>query len=133
MFVVVTSLVLGLMLNSAKSTVETNNKNVRTLGSQIILLDRTMRSLEPEAAEARGHLRAYLLASLKDPNIVEEDPEAERALEAAGAVSGRSMFPTSRNSRSGTMRGSFIGRWCSSVGPWWTYPVKPSRRQRLSC
>jgi hypothetical protein len=85
MFVVVTSLVLGLMLNSAKSTVETNNKNVRTLGSQIILLDRTMRSLEPEAAEARGHLRAYVLASLKDSNIVEEDPEAEHALDAAGA------------------------------------------------
>jgi hypothetical protein len=54
MFVVVTSLVLGLMLNSAKGTFETNNNNVRALASQIILLDRTMRSLEPEAAEARG-------------------------------------------------------------------------------
>jgi hypothetical protein len=84
-FVVVTSLVLGLMLNSAKSTVETNNNNVRALASQIILLDRTLRALEPEAAEARGHLRAYLLAALKDSNIVEEDPEAEQSLEAAGA------------------------------------------------
>jgi hypothetical protein len=85
MFVVVTSLVLGLMLNSAKSTVETNNNNVRALSSQIILLDRTMRSLEPESAEARGHLQDYILTSLKEPNIVEEDPEAAASLEAAGA------------------------------------------------
>jgi hypothetical protein len=56
MFVVVTALVLGLMLNSAKGTFEKNNNNVRTLASQIIVLDRTMRSLAPEAAEARGHL-----------------------------------------------------------------------------
>jgi hypothetical protein len=32
MFVVVTSLVLGLMLNSAKTTFETNNNNVRAAG-----------------------------------------------------------------------------------------------------
>ena len=85
MFVVITALVLGLMLNSAKGTFETNNNNVRTLASQIILLDRTMRSLEPQAAEARGHLRDYILASLKEPNILEEDPEAAGSLEAAGA------------------------------------------------
>jgi len=85
MFVVVTSLVLSLMLNSAKGTFETNNNNVHALASQIILLDRTMRSLEPEAAEARGHLLAYIVASLKEPNIVEEDPEAAASLEAAGA------------------------------------------------
>ncbi len=85
MFVVVTSLVLGLMLNSAKGTFETNNNNVRTLASQIILLDRTMRSLEPEASEARGHLLAYIVVSLKEPNIVEEDPQAADSLEAAGA------------------------------------------------
>jgi hypothetical protein len=85
MFVVVTALVLGLMLNSAKGTFEKNNNNVRALASQIILLDRTMRSLEPEAAAARGHLLAYILTSLKEPNIVEEDPEAAASLEAAGA------------------------------------------------
>ena len=85
MFVVVTALMLGLMLNSAKGTFETNHNNVRALASQIILLDRTMRSLEPESAEARGHLRAYVLVSLKEANIVEEDPEAAASLEAAGA------------------------------------------------
>jgi hypothetical protein len=84
-FVVVTSLVLGLMLNSAKNTFESNNNNVRTLASQIILLDRTMRSLEPEAAEARAHLLDYTLISLKEANIVVEDLKAEAALEAAGA------------------------------------------------
>ena len=84
-FVVVTSLVLGLMLNSAKNTFELNNNNVRTLASQIILLDRTMRSLGPDAAEARAHLLDYTLTSIKEANIVVEDPQAEVALEAAGA------------------------------------------------
>jgi hypothetical protein len=85
MFVVATSLVLGLMLNSAKGTFEKNNNNVRALATQIVLLDRTMRPLGPEAAEARGHLLDYILASLKERNIVEEDPKAEASLEAAGA------------------------------------------------
>jgi hypothetical protein len=39
LFIVMTSLVLGLMLNSAKDTFETNNRDIRTLATELILLD----------------------------------------------------------------------------------------------
>ena len=41
LFVVMTGLVLGLMLNSAKNTLETNNGNIRALATELVLLDRT--------------------------------------------------------------------------------------------
>ena len=83
-FVVMTSLVLGLMLNSAKNTLETNNRNVRVLATEIILLDRTMRALGPEVEDVHRHLVEYLKTSLKEDNILKENPEAEASLELAG-------------------------------------------------
>ena len=85
LFVVMTSLVLGLMLNSAKDTFETNNRDIRTLATELILLDRTMRSLGPDAEDARRHLIEYVEISLKGANILEEDPQAEASLEAVGS------------------------------------------------
>jgi hypothetical protein len=85
LFVVMTSLVLGLMLNSAKNTFETNNRDIRTLATELILLDRTMRALGPEAEDARRHLVEYVQTSLNRSNILEEDPQAEASLEAAGS------------------------------------------------
>jgi hypothetical protein len=84
LFVVMTSLVLGLMMNSARDTFETNNRDIRTLATELILLDRTMRALGPEAEDARRHLVEYVQTSLKGANILAEDPQAEAALEAAG-------------------------------------------------
>ena len=84
LFVVMTSLVLGLMLNSARDTFETNNRDIRTLATELILLDRTMRALGPEAEDARRHLVEYVQTSLKGANVLEEDPQAEASLEAAG-------------------------------------------------
>ncbi len=84
-FVVMTSLVLGLMMNSAKNTLETDIRNVHALGTDLILLDRNMRALGPETDEARRHLVEYLQAALKDGNILEKDPRAEAFLDAAGA------------------------------------------------
>jgi hypothetical protein len=84
LFVVMTSLVLGLMLNSAKNTFETNNRDIRTLATELILLDRTMRALGPDAEDARRHLVEYVQTSLNRANILEEDPQAEASLEAAG-------------------------------------------------
>lgn len=86
LFVVMTSLVLGLMLNSAKNTLETNNRNIHSLATQIILLDRNLRALGPEADEARRDLIDYVQISLREDNILEEDPQAEASLDAAGAV-----------------------------------------------
>ena len=84
LFVVMTALVLGLMLNSAKNTFETNNRDIRTLATELILLDRKLRALSPEAEDARRHLVEYVQTSLKGANILEEDPQAEASLEAAG-------------------------------------------------
>jgi hypothetical protein len=83
LFVVMTSLVLGLMLNSAKNTFENNNRDVRTLATELILLDRTMRALSPEADDARRNLVEYVQIALKGGNILEENPQAEAALDAA--------------------------------------------------
>jgi hypothetical protein len=47
-FVVMTSLVLGLMMNSAKNTLETANHSVHALATDIILLDRIVRALGPK-------------------------------------------------------------------------------------
>jgi len=84
LFIVITSLVLGLMLNAAKNTFETNSRDIRTLATELILLDRTMRALGPEAEDARRNLVEYVQTSLKGANILEEDPQAEASLEAAG-------------------------------------------------
>ena len=84
LFVVMTSLVLGLMLNSAKNTLETNNRNVRTLATELIPLDRTMRAIGPEANDARQHLVEYVRNWLRDPNILEEDPQGEALLDTIG-------------------------------------------------
>lgn len=86
LFVVMTSLALGLMLNSAKNALETNNRNIHALATQIILLDRTLRALGPEAGETRRQMAEYLQISLKETNILEEDPKAEAALDAAGTT-----------------------------------------------
>jgi hypothetical protein len=84
-FVVMTSLALGLMLNSAKNTLETNNRNIHTLATDLILLDRTIREMGPVGDDAHQHLVEYVETALKDSNILEEDPKAGAFLDAAGA------------------------------------------------
>jgi hypothetical protein len=84
-FVVMASLALGLMLNSGKNTFEANQDNVHALATDLILLDRTMRAVGPEADEAHRHLVEYVQISLKDPDITEENPQAEASLDAVGA------------------------------------------------
>lgn len=58
-FVVMTSLVLGLMINSAKNTLESVDRNVHTFSTGLIVLDRTLRQYGPDARETRQHLLAY--------------------------------------------------------------------------
>ena len=85
LFVVMTSLILGLMMNSAKNTLETDNLNVHALATDLILLDRMMRALGPPAGEARQHLVEYVQVSLREDSVLEEDPDAEASLDAVGA------------------------------------------------
>jgi hypothetical protein len=83
LFVVMTSLVLGFMINSARNTHDTNNRNLRALATDIILLDRTVRGLGPEATDIHRYLVEYLQTALKKAQIW-EDPKAEALLNAAG-------------------------------------------------
>jgi len=59
-FVVTTSLVLGLMLNSAKNTFEAVDHNVHVFATDLVLLDRSLRSYGPEATDVRKQLAGYV-------------------------------------------------------------------------
>lgn len=59
-FVVTTSLVLGLLLNSSKNTFESIDRSVHAFATDLILLDRSLRQYGPEAAQVRVRLAAYV-------------------------------------------------------------------------
>src|SRR6476469_3336804 len=65
-FVVTTSLVLGLLLNSAKNTYESVDRNVHGLATDLILLDRSLRHYGPEAEDVRKRLAADVQLALDD-------------------------------------------------------------------
>ena len=88
-FVVMTSLVLGLMVNSSKSTFEAVDRNVHAIATEMILLDRALRQSGPEADDARQRLMAYVKQALTgsapttDPLVV-GDRASERLLVDVG-------------------------------------------------
>lgn len=59
-FVVLTSLVLGLMINSAKSRFDAINRDVHTFATDLILLDRLLSSYGSDADDARHRLVVYV-------------------------------------------------------------------------
>src|SRR4030095_13931641 len=63
-FVVTTSLVLGLLLNSAKNTFAAVDRNVHDFATELILLDRSLRQYGPEASVVRQRLAAYVRQAL---------------------------------------------------------------------
>jgi hypothetical protein len=73
-FVVMTSLVLGLMLNTAKNTLEAADKGVHAYAVQLILFDRAMREYGvKETAAARESLLAY--AKQAAVRMAQTDPD----------------------------------------------------------
>lgn len=58
-FVVMTSLVLGLMITSAKSRFDAVNQDVHSYATELILLDRMLFLYGPETRESRQKLLAY--------------------------------------------------------------------------
>jgi len=58
-FVVMTSLVLGLMISSAKNTFEGVDHNVHSLATSLIILDRTLVQFGPETNDTRQRLLDY--------------------------------------------------------------------------
>ena len=85
-FVVTTSLVLGLMLNSAKNTFEAVDHNVHVFATDLVLLDRSLRNYGPEASDARRQLASYVRQAVAGTWPVQgtpvlDDRAAERLLD----------------------------------------------------
>ena len=90
-----TSLVLGLMLNSAKTTFEQVHQNVHAFATQVILFDRTLLLYGPEAKDTRDSLLVYLKHAVSDGHVSkpnEGDRVSEELLNEVGK-SLRSMTP----------------------------------------
>lgn len=66
-FVVMTSLVFGLMINSSKNTFETVNANSHSYATNLILLDHSLRSYGIGGRDARGALIAYIEMAIAHP------------------------------------------------------------------
>jgi len=88
-FVVMTSLVLGLLINSSKNTFEAIDRNVHAFSTDLVLLDRSLRHYGPEASDVRKRLAAYLRRGIEGTwgpggASVLEDRPAEALLDEVG-------------------------------------------------
>lgn len=107
-FVVMTSLVLGLMLNSSKGTFESVDRNVHMISTDIILLDRWLRLYGPDADETRHRLLAYtgqVAANLRNSTPLVVDRTRESLIDAVGHGL-RAMKPADAE---------HIGRWNDAI------------------
>jgi hypothetical protein len=88
-FVVMTSLVLGLMINTAKSRFDGVNRDLHVFATNLIVLDRTLRSYGAEANDTRQRLLAYVTRAgdgtwtAGDP-VRTSDPTSEQLLNSVG-------------------------------------------------
>jgi len=85
-FVVMSSLVFGLMINSAKNTYESIDTSVHAFSTNIILLDRSLRTYGLTGEEARKRLQQYLVHAVSNPARADmtKPDDAGRALDAVG-------------------------------------------------
>lgn len=74
LFGVMTSLVLGLMINSAKNTFESIDHNVHAYATEMILLDRTLRQYGSKVEAARQPLVAYVQRVANQWSQTEDKP-----------------------------------------------------------
>lgn len=86
-FVVMTSLVLGLMITSAKSRFDAVNQDVHSYATELILLDRMLFLYGPDTADTRQKLLAYTERAADghwtaDGNL--SDKTSEKLLEDVG-------------------------------------------------
>lgn len=64
MMATLVALILGLLVNSAKTTFDTATAEVTQSGAQIITLDRMLRNFGPEAQPVRELLRSHLAGNI---------------------------------------------------------------------
>ncbi len=83
-FVTMTSLVRGLTINAANNTFQSINSNIHTFATELILLDRTMRTLGTDANDARRGLIAYVQHVITDVPVVSANAASEKLLDEVG-------------------------------------------------
>ena len=89
-FVVMTSLVLGLMINSAKGRFDGINRDVHTFTTDLILLDRLLTLYGPDANDTHQRLVVYAERAAdgnwtsRDP-VLESDKTSEQLLNDVGS------------------------------------------------
>jgi len=85
-FVVMSSLVFSLMINSAKNSYENIDSSVHAFSTNIILLDRSLRAYGLSGVSARERLHAYLEYAVANPARADmtKPDDAGRALDAVG-------------------------------------------------
>ncbi|MCF5327454.1 hypothetical protein GIW15_26175, partial [Pseudomonas lurida] len=66
-FVVMTSLVFGLMINSAKNTFESIDANFHGYATSLIIFDRTLRAYGEATQDTRSRLVTYLERAIETP------------------------------------------------------------------
>jgi len=66
-FVVMTSLVFGLMINSAKNTFESIDASFHAYATSLIIFDRTLRGYGDETQNTRSRLVTYLERAIENP------------------------------------------------------------------
>lgn len=76
-----TALVLGLLISSAKDTLDTMNRELVQDGAKVILLDRNLANYGPAANEIRAEMRSHVAYILK--LLWNEDIPANAALQSA--------------------------------------------------
>ena len=81
-FVVITSLVFGLLITSSKSTFESVDRNIHNYATGLILLDRTFRNYGSDASNARLALKAYMEEAIAHP--AQTDSIEQLAADTAG-------------------------------------------------
>ena len=87
-FVVMTSLILGLLINSAKNTLDSVDRNVHAFAAGLIMLDRWLQHYGADADGARQRLLAYAKhagLAIRDYQGTASDREGERMLNDVGA------------------------------------------------
>lgn len=85
-FVVMTSLVLGFLISSAKTTLETVDRNVHALATGLIVLDRSLEFYGAEADVARQHLQAYAQHAARTLDHWDTRDEDRQIAQRLGAI-----------------------------------------------
>lgn len=89
-FVVLTSIAFGLMINSAKNTYASIDSNVHGFATNLIILDRMLRSYGADGDPARTRLVKYMEEALANPARADPTPSkpdtAGASLDALGAA-----------------------------------------------